>query len=62
MELALKIGVAIILVMMIWRLYPAAREQMRNGPKGTGKEWQSVALVLLAVAAFVVFLIFSVRG
>jgi hypothetical protein len=62
LELALKIGLAIVFVMMIWRLWPAAKHWLANGPRGSKQEWINVALILLAVAAFVVFLIVSVRG
>ena len=62
MELALKIGFALILLMLIWRLFPVAKQQLKDGPKGSSQEWMNVALILLAVVAFVVFLILSVRG
>jgi hypothetical protein len=62
MEIAMKIGFVIIAVMIVWRLYPAAKAQLQNGEKGSNQEWMTVALILLAVVAFVAFLIMSVRG
>lgn len=62
MELALKIAFAAVMLMAAWWIYPYAKQQMTDGPKGSKQEWLNVALILLAVAAFVIFLIVSVRG
>jgi multisubunit Na+/H+ antiporter MnhB subunit len=61
MELFLKITLAVILLMLAWRLYPAAREQLKNGPKGSGDDWRAVVIPLLLVIGFVFLLIMMVR-
>jgi heme A synthase len=62
MELFLKITFAILLLMVAWRLWPAAKDQMENGPKGSSSEWRGFAIILLAVVLFVALLIAMVRG
>jgi hypothetical protein len=62
MELFLKITLAVIFVMMIWRMWPVAREWMENGPRGSSSDWKSFILVIAAIAAFVVLLVMSVRS
>jgi len=62
MELFLKIGLAVVMVMLIWRLYPAAKHQMKNGPKGTSSDWNAALLPIAAVVLFVAFLIWMVRN
>jgi len=41
---------------MVIRWAPNAIDMIKNGPKGTAPEWLNAALLLAAVAAFVVFL------
>jgi len=62
MELFLKIGLAVVLLMVAWRLYPAAKEQMKNGPKGSSDDWKGLIIPLLLVVGFVFLLIMMVRG
>ncbi|MEN8213494.1 MAG: hypothetical protein ABFR19_03940 [Pseudomonadota bacterium] len=62
MELFLKIGLAAVLLMVAWRLYPAAKEQLKHGPKGSSDDWRAVILPLLLVVGFVLLLIMMVRG
>jgi cytochrome b561 len=62
MELFLKITLAAVMIMLLFRLWPAAREWMQNGPKGTGDDWRSAILALAAVIGFVVLLIMMVRN
>lgn len=53
---------ALLLGFMIWRMIPVAKHWMANGPKGSGQEWMTTALLLAGVAAFIVFLVSVVRG
>jgi archaellum biogenesis protein FlaJ (TadC family) len=62
MELFLKITLAIVLVMMLWRLWPAAKHWMENGPKGTNNDWMTFALIIAAIVGFVVLMVMSVRN
>ncbi len=57
-----KILVAIFLVIMIVKLWPAANHMLKHGPKGSADDWRAAILPILAVVGFVVFLILSVRG
>jgi len=47
---------------MIWRMIPAAKHWLKNGPKGSSKEWLNVSMLIGAVVLFVAFLITTVRG
>jgi hypothetical protein len=62
MELFLKIGLAAVLLMLVWRLYPAAKEQMKNGPKGSSSDWKGLILPLVLLIGFVFLLIMMVRS
>ncbi len=62
MELFLKITMAVILVMLLWRMWPATKHWMENGPKGTSNDWMTFALIIAAIIGFVVLMIMSVRN
>ena len=62
MELFLKIVLAAVFVMLIWRMWPVAKDWLENGPRGSSSDWMSFVMVIAAVAAFVVFLVMMVRG
>ena len=62
MEMFLKITFAILLLMMAWRLWPAAKDQMENGPKGTQSDWRGFVIILLLVVLFIAFLVTLVRN
>ena len=57
-----KILVAIFLVIMIVKLWPAANYLIKHGPKGSSDDWKAAILPILAVVGFVIFLILMVRG
>jgi len=61
-DLWFQIPMAILLGVMLWRMIPAARHWLKNGPKGSSKEWLNVSMLLAAVVLFVTFLIVMVRG
>ncbi len=61
MEMWLQIIVAIVLGMLLFRMYPAAKNWMENGPKAEKGDWQAAILPLAAVIGFVILLIAMVR-
>lgn len=61
MELFLKLLVAGLFVMMIWRMWPVAKAWMENGPRAQKGDWNAVLVPLALVVGFVAFLIFLVR-
>ncbi len=61
MQLALQIASAVLVVMMLVYLYPAARHWMTNGPKAKPGDWRSALVPLLLVTGFVILLIALVR-
>ena len=56
MDLLLKLMLAGLLAMFLWRMAPMARWWMKEGPKGSSKEWLNASVLLAAVVLFVVFL------
>lgn len=62
MDLWMKIIVAGALGYMVFRLWPAANQMLKHGPKGSGNDWRAVLLPLGAVVLFVLLLIMLVRG
>ncbi len=57
----LQIGSAALLVGMLVMIFPRVRHAMKNSPKGTTQDWMGYVVPLVAVIAFVVLLIMSVR-
>ncbi|MDB4224561.1 hypothetical protein N9850_12380 [Granulosicoccus sp.] len=57
-----QIPVAIILCFMLWRMIPAAKHWIKNGPKGSSKEWLNVSFLIGAVVLFVAFLVTTVQN
>lgn len=62
MEMWMKISMAVIMGYMIFRMLPVASHWLKNGPKGTNKEWLTSAMLLGGVVLFVVILILLVRS
>ena len=62
MEMWMKITMALVMGYMIFRMIPVAREWLKNGPKGTSKEWLTSAMLLGGVVLFVALLIVLVRS
>ena len=60
-DLWLKIPMALLLGFMLWRLYPTAMHWVKNGPRGSSKEWLNVSMLLAAVVLFVTFLVVIVQ-
>ena len=57
----LKIGSALFLGAMLIFMFPRMRHAVKNSPKGTMQDWMGYIVPILAVIAFVIFLIMSVR-
>lgn len=56
----MKIGSALLLVMMIVLLYPRAKRMMSEAPKAEAGDWRSAILPVLGVIGFVIFLMMTV--
>lgn len=61
MELFLKIALAVVLAMMLFRLWPAFKSWQQNGPKAQSGDWAAVVLPLAGVVGLVVILVLMVR-
>lgn len=56
MDMWMKIGSAILLGMMIFFIWPAARHHMKHGTKGTSSQWMNALFLLGGVMLFVLLL------
>ncbi len=61
MDMWLQIIAAVVLGMMLFRMYPAAKHWMGNGPKAEKGDWQAAVLPLAAVVGFIILLVAMVR-
>lgn len=52
-----KIGSVLFLAAMMIFIFPRMRQAVKHGPKGTSSQWLNFVVILLAVSAFVMFLI-----
>lgn len=52
----MRIIIAALLGLMIWRMYPITKNWLKNGPRGSSSEWLNVALLLGGVVLFVLLL------
>ncbi|MBF0254949.1 MAG: hypothetical protein HQL47_00495 [Gammaproteobacteria bacterium] len=57
MDLWMKIASAGLLIMLLWFLYPRAKEWLEHGPKAQAGDWQAVLLPIGLVIGFVMLLI-----
>jgi TRAP-type C4-dicarboxylate transport system permease small subunit len=57
----LKIVSALMLVAMMFMLYPSLKHASKNSPKGSKDDWLSVIKPLLFVVIFIISLIILVR-
>ncbi|GEM_PF-191125 len=57
MQLALQIASAVLVVIMLAYLWPAAKHWMQNSPKAGPGDWRAAIIPLLLVAGFVLLLI-----
>ena len=56
METWMKIGSAFLMLIMIFFIWPAARNAMKNAPKGTSAQWLNAFLLIGGVMLFVLIL------
>ncbi|MBK1650079.1 hypothetical protein [Rhabdochromatium marinum] len=61
MDLMLKLMLAAVLVLMLFRLWPAYKAWQDHGPRAGKGDWAAVVLPLAAVAGLVVVLVLMVR-
>lgn len=62
MDMWMKIALAVVLGIMVIRLWPAAMHMLKHGPEGTNEDWRAALLPIAAVVGFVILLILMVRG
>ena len=62
MELFLKILLAGVFVLLIVKMWPAAKHWMENSPRAENGDWAAAILPIAAVVAFVLLLIVMVRS
>jgi multisubunit Na+/H+ antiporter MnhB subunit len=61
MELFGKIALGVVLVMMLFYLWPAFKQWQEHGPKAQKGDWQAVVVPLALVVGLVVLLVALVR-
>lgn len=61
MEMWMKVSYALILGAMVIFLWPRAKAMLKDSPRAESGDWRSVAIPLLLVVVFVLFLISMVR-
>ena len=49
----MKIGSAVLLIMMLFMIYPRVKHQLKHGKKGSQNEWLGAFALLGGVAVFV---------
>lgn len=52
-----QIGSALFLAAMMIFIFPRMRHAAKNAPKGTSSQWINFIVIMLVIAAFVMFLI-----
>jgi vacuolar-type H+-ATPase subunit I/STV1 len=53
---------AALLGVMLWRMWPVAKEWLENGPRGSQKEWLNVSMLIGGVVLFIALLIAFVQS
>jgi len=61
MDTWMKVVSAAFLGVMLIFIWPTAMHWMKNGPKGTKKDWQGAIIPLAAMVGFVILLIMLVK-
>ena len=56
----MKIGSALLLLMMLLFLWPRAKQMIEESPKGSSNDWKAAIIPLLAVIGFVILLVMMV--
>ena len=53
----LKIGSALLLIAMLFMVFPRAMQAIKNSPRGSTKDWMGYVVPLVVVVLFVILLI-----
>lgn len=53
----LKIGSALLLIAMLFMVFPRAMHAIKNSPKGSTKDWMGFVVPVAVVILFVILLI-----
>ncbi|EIC21244.1 hypothetical protein [Thiorhodovibrio frisius] len=61
MDLFLKLVLAAVMVLMLFRLWPAFKSWQEHGPRAQQGDWAAVVLPLAGVVGLVVILVLMVR-
>lgn len=56
MDTGFKIIMAAMLLFMAWRLWPAAKSMLKDGPKGSSDDWVTFGLLIGGVVLFILLL------
>ena len=56
MEMGFKLILAAMFLFMAWRLWPAAKNMLQNGPKGSSDDWVTFGLLIGGVVLFILCL------
>ncbi|HYN78095.1 MAG TPA: hypothetical protein VES73_09920 [Lamprocystis sp. (in: g-proteobacteria)] len=62
MELFLKLAVAAVLVLLLFRLWPVYKQWQESGRKAGPGDWQAALLPLGGVALVVILLVLAARA
>lgn len=62
MELFLKLTVGVVMVLLLFRLWPTFKHWQEHGPKAQKGDWAAAVVPLAAVVGLVVILVVMVRG
>lgn len=57
MDIWMKVGSAILIVMMLVFIWPRARHMLRHSPKGSTDDWKGALIPLVLVVVFIFILI-----
>jgi len=58
----MQIVMAVVLGFFIIRMIPTAKHWLKNGPRGSSKDWLTTSMLLGGVVLFVALLIVLVRS
>jgi hypothetical protein len=53
----LKIGSALLLIAMLFMVFPRAMQAIKNSPRGSTKDWMGYVVPMVVVVLFVILLI-----
>lgn len=57
----MKIGYAVLMVIMLFLIWPRANQMLKESPKGSSEQWLSVIKPLALVVLFIIALVYLVR-